>query len=209
MIKIFLGAIILSLVLSACNDNKQNSAEQADGHSREEMHSHVDPDGIVKSTALSKEGIPLELTFNNTENTATLQFEGETIELAGQRAASGIWYKNDHYELRGKGDEVELTRDGKSLFKSVKAIRYGEQTLVIAAATRPSTAGVQKKDCMQVKFDKEGGEWELFYDTIEGFNYEPGYEYELVVKSERVDNPPADAPGIKYTLVKEVSRLKK
>jgi hypothetical protein len=38
--------------------------------------------------------------------------------LHAQKAASGIWYKNDLYELRGKGDNVELTKDGITVFKN-------------------------------------------------------------------------------------------
>jgi hypothetical protein len=29
--------------------------------------------------------------------------------------ASGIWYKNDSYKLRVKGNEIELTKDGKTI----------------------------------------------------------------------------------------------
>ncbi|WP_210151362.1 MliC family protein [Chryseobacterium scophthalmum] len=75
---------------------------------------------IIKNTLSDKDGKKLDVTFNNTKNTATLLFNGETIELEGQKPASGIWYKNDHYELRGKGNENELHKDGKLIFKSEK-----------------------------------------------------------------------------------------
>jgi predicted DsbA family dithiol-disulfide isomerase/membrane-bound inhibitor of C-type lysozyme len=75
-------------------------------------------DDVVTSSSTDKDGRKLELTFNNTKGTATLIFNGETIELHAQKAASGIWYKNDLYELRGKGDNVELTKDGKTVFKN-------------------------------------------------------------------------------------------
>lgn len=75
---------------------------------------------IIKTTLSDKDGKKLDVTFNNTKNTATLVFNGETIELEGQKPASGIWYKNDHYELRGKGNENELHKDGKLIFKSEK-----------------------------------------------------------------------------------------
>ena len=41
-------------------------------------------------------------------------------ELTRQRAASGMWYANEHYDLRGKGNEIELTKDGELLFKTSK-----------------------------------------------------------------------------------------
>ncbi|WP_257984653.1 DUF4377 domain-containing protein [Psychroflexus sp. MES1-P1E] len=43
--------------------------------------------------------------------------------------------------------------------------------------------------------------WTKFYSNIEGFNYESGTIYNLSVKSEPIDNPPADVSSHKYTLI--------
>lgn len=75
-------------------------------------------DGIVKSSSTDKDGKKLELTFNNTKGTVTPNFNGETIELIAQKSAKGIWYKNEHFELRRKGENVEFTKDGKTVFKN-------------------------------------------------------------------------------------------
>lgn len=40
-------------------------------------------------------------------------------------------------------------------------------------------AGPQK--CLLVKENKDEN-WTYLYDNIQGFNYEPGYEYELIIK---------------------------
>ena len=45
----------------------------------------------------------------------------------------------------------------------------------------------------------------FFYNQIEGFDYIPGYEYELLVNVEEVANPPAGGSSLKYTLIEEVS----
>lgn len=74
-------------------------------------------DEIVKNTYTDKEGKKLEMTFNNTKDIVTLNFNGETIELLGQKPASGIWYKNENFELTGKGDDIELTKNGKIIFE--------------------------------------------------------------------------------------------
>lgn len=75
-------------------------------------------DEIVKSSLEDKDGQTLDMVFNNTTNEAKIYLKGgEQIELIGQKPASGIWYKNDNYELRGKGDNVELTKNGKTIFK--------------------------------------------------------------------------------------------
>ena len=50
--------------------------------------------------------------------------------------------------------------------------------------------------------------WEYFYyvDSIEGFTYEPGYVYSLIVKKTEIENPPADGSSIRYELVRVVSK---
>lgn len=78
-------------------------------------------DEIVSSSIKNKDGQTLDITFNNTTNLAKVYLNGgEQIELAGQNPASGIWYKNEQYELRGKGENLELKKDGKIVFKSEK-----------------------------------------------------------------------------------------
>lgn len=65
---------------------------------------------------------------------------------------------------------------------------------------------------MEVLLVKEGDavDWSFFYSNIEGFDYQPGYEYILEVKKENKEHPtPADVSSVKYTLVKEVSKSEK
>jgi len=49
-------------------------------------------------------------------------------------------------------------------------------------------------------------EWEYFYEQIEGFTYEPGFVYELLVAKESIKNPPMDMPSVKYSLRRELSK---
>jgi len=83
-----------------------------------------------------------------------------------------------------------------------------EKTIVISSETKPCSDGVKQKDCLQVKWTKDQTDWELFNNEIEGFTYEKGNEYELVVSEEKVKNSSADTSSIKYKLVKEVSKKK-
>lgn len=43
--------------------------------------------------------------------------------------------------------------------------------------------------------------WSRFYDGIAGFNYVPDKIYNLSVKVEKINNPPADGSSLKYTLL--------
>ncbi|MCO5234226.1 MAG: DUF4377 domain-containing protein [Chitinophagales bacterium] len=59
---------------------------------------------------------------------------------------------------------------------------------------------------MMIKKDTNQTEWENFYSQIEGFSYEKGYEYKLLIKEEKIENPPADGSNIRYILVKILSK---
>lgn len=115
MAKIILTVtVITALLITSCREApRQENAEKATTESVE-----IGGDYIVKISSADKEGNELKLTFNNSKGIATLDFNGESIELVAQKSASGIWYKNDQYELRGKGDNVELTKEGKIVFKN-------------------------------------------------------------------------------------------
>ena len=65
--------------------------------------------------------------------------------------------------------------------------------------------GVVPRKCMLVR---EAGEqnYTYFYDTIEGFDYQPGYNYKLRVRKTRIENPPMDASSIQWTLVEQLEK---
>jgi hypothetical protein len=63
--------------------------------------------------------------------------------------------------------------------------------------------GVAPMMCMQVA-RSEGGEYEFFYDEIAGFDYREGTSYVIDVEITDVDDPPADASSLQYTLVEVI-----
>lgn len=104
-------ATLIALLIISCTDtSKQDNADTAT------VIVDKEADDIVVNTSIDEEGRKLEQSYNNTKGTVTLNFEGETIVLDQQRSASGIWYKNENYELRGKGNDVELKKNGKVIF---------------------------------------------------------------------------------------------
>lgn len=113
MIKRTLSLALLSaLVLTACKENpKQETTEVQET----EISADVEDD-FVSTSYVNKEEKELEVVYNNTQGTATFVFDGETVELEQQQSASGVWFKNDAYELRGKGNDIELKKDGEVVF---------------------------------------------------------------------------------------------
>lgn len=105
--------MLAALFLTSCKDNaNKDNAENTTTETVENTK-----DDIVTSTSTNQDGDMLDMTFNNTKGTATVNFNGETIELNQEKAGSGIWYKNNTYELRGKGNDIQLTKDGNVVFK--------------------------------------------------------------------------------------------
>ena len=82
----------------------------------------------------------------------------------------------------------------------------GEKTLYVGPYL-VDCVGVAPQKSMLVK-EKQEEDWTLFYDQIAGFDYEPGYEYALTVKEEKVENPPADASSLRVTLVEVVDKTR-
>lgn len=79
-----------------------------------------------------------------------------------------------------------------------------ERTLFVGPDLQNCT-GVGPQTCLDVK-TSPSGDYELFYDHIDGFEFEPGYEYELRVRQDKVANPPADASDSTWTLIEVVNK---
>ncbi len=70
---------------------------------------------------------------------------------------------------------------------------------------RVDCVGVAPQKCLRTRTDPNG-EWQFFYDTIEGFDYQEGFTYKLKVNTFNVENPPADASSIRYELDEVISK---
>jgi len=67
-------------------------------------------------------------------------------------------------------------------------------------------SGVGRMQCLKIQKGNElnKNEWKFFYDKIDGFEYEQGYIYKIIVKEDKIQTEQvrADASSIKYTLIK-------
>ena len=72
-------------------------------------------------------------------------------------------------------------------------------TLDVAAA-RVACQGAFSQECYSVR-QPSTTNWTLFYDTIEGFDYQSGFEYTIRVERRSVPNPPADGSSFSYRLL--------
>lgn len=109
-------ALLTVLILGSCKEStKKEDAEKT--NTETETVENVS-DAIIKTTSTNNDGGKLDLVFNNTEGTLKAYLNGgEQIDLVAEKAASGIWYKNNQYELRGKGNDITLKKDGIVVFE--------------------------------------------------------------------------------------------
>lgn len=88
---------------------------------------------------------------------------------------------------------------------SIPVLGPVEKTLYIAPYM-VECEGEGPQMCLLVKENPED-EYTYFYDQIEGFDYQEGFEYVIKVSEETVDNPPAGGSSIRWELVEVVSRV--
>jgi heat shock protein HslJ len=89
--------------------------------------------------------------------------------------------------------------------EAVPAPAEGETVTLYVGPNREPCTGVAPQLCYLVK-ESPDGQYLLFYSAIEGFEFEPGFEYELLVNKQTVPNPPADASSFRWTLIEVVSK---
>ncbi len=83
-----------------------------------------------------------------------------------------------------------------------------ETKRVYIGSTLVDCIGVAPQKCMLYK-ENLADEWTYFYDSIDGFKYEEGYDYEIEVVVNKIESPPADGSSLHHTFVKMISKEKK
>jgi hypothetical protein len=78
-------------------------------------------------------------------------------------------------------------------------------TLDIAAA-RVACQGAFPQECYRIR-QQPDTDWTLFYDSIEGFDYQTGFEYTIKVMRRPVRNPPADGSSFTYHLLSTLRKV--
>ncbi|WP_405133602.1 DUF4377 domain-containing protein [Nocardia sp. NBC_01388] len=82
----------------------------------------------------------------------------------------------------------------------------GTEQFDLYVADRPVPCnGVAPHTCLQVS-RTPNGPWELHYTGIAGFDYQPGFHYQLRIEQRPWHNPPADAPAFTWHLVKVIAK---
>lgn len=84
--------------------------------------------------------------------------------------------------------------------------RDGTEQIIHISPYQQECEGVMVQNCLVVRYDGEE-ELSFFYDSIQGFIFEQGFEYTLLVNVTEIENPPADASSLQYELVEVLQKF--
>lgn len=113
----------------------------------------------------------------------------------------------DYVEVMGEQSTSQSEIDSKRHI-TVHAMPYVLRKIIIADH-QVDCVGVAPQSCLLTKpAEQANADWEYRYSGIEGFDFEPNYEYTLLIKNTPISNPPADASSIHSTLIKVIEKRK-
>lgn len=82
---------------------------------------------------------------------------------------------------------------------------WGQETTIYVASEMVRCKGMLEVMCYQIKESSEK-DYDIFIASIDGFTFEEGYEYELLVYKGYHESPPSTAPAAYYSLKKILSK---
>ncbi|MDR1516912.1 MAG: MliC family protein [Dysgonamonadaceae bacterium] len=115
--KILTIALLSGFIFASCKNAPKQEAAPAETTPVETALTEE----IVTDSVADKNGVKLYLSFNNTQNTASLVLNGDTVELKGDTVASGIRYSNAQYVFTEHQGNITLTKDGTTVFEATEA----------------------------------------------------------------------------------------
>ena len=97
---------------------------------------------------------------------------------------------------------IGCSRD--EIIKDIPSTDANIETLIIGPYTE-TCVGAFEQQCY-LEFNEESQEWEFFYESIQGFDFEPGYIYRLKVSLHEREEGIQDVGRYAYHLVEVLSK---
>jgi heat shock protein HslJ/membrane-bound inhibitor of C-type lysozyme len=135
---------------------------------------------------------------------AELTYNDVQYDLQRARAASGAKYTSVDQSVVfwEAGGEAFVEIDGVTVVENAvsgESDQSSEVQIFTVAPQKVECVGVAPMECLVVN-------GEYFYDDIQGFTYEPGYQYTLQVERTERENVPADASAYVYSLLEVMEK---
>lgn len=104
--------IVASLTVMSCRSTETSEQQTATSP----VATDPQENAVVKRTITNEQGKQLDMTFDNSAQSATLVLNDERIDLRQDTVASGIKYSNGTYEYREHQGVITLTKAEKLVF---------------------------------------------------------------------------------------------
>lgn len=201
-IRLCTWALIASASLAACNSYEPANVDD-------------ETNVIQASEAIVGEVTAVFMQDREDEEVTLVTKDGNTYSALISKANFG--QKNAHQmqeltigdvvEVMGEQSTSQSGVDNNSQI-TVRAMPYVLRKIIVADH-QEECVGVVPQSCLLTKIaghtNSQTG-WAYRYSGIEGFDYEPHYEYTLLIKNTTIANPPADAPSIHSKLIKIIKK---
>lgn len=114
-------ALLSGALLISCNSRNNNQTTPAQeiapaSSTNVEVTPSTPADNIVNNSVSDKQGNTLHMSYNNTQGTATMRLNDETITLRQDTTASGVRAHNDEYEYEEWQGHIVLKKNGQIVF---------------------------------------------------------------------------------------------
>ncbi len=182
MKKHFLAILIIAAIITGACNNSDSSNKTNSSAKEQTAQPDASAKDIVNYSLTDSTGNVLEMTFNNAKDVLTITLNGETAKLMRQKSASGIFYKNDTYELSGKGNDIQLKKNDTVIFEHKDKIVNKEAKNAdgdILTLSFNYTAGTAKA------YLNGGEQIDLAKDTLKSDTLYKNDNYELSVKDNK------------------------
>lgn len=192
LIKTLLLVILLVFVTIAVAGFIKFNIIQDDIYIEQPNGSVVKANDLAEFVLVSEENTAALLSYTTPErDVVTLRIDGEAYELKSVVSGSGSKYASDdnsviYWEHQNEAT-IELANETTYVIPTIKKADLLTFTI---APYKKDCVGVAAMKCLIVN-------GELFYDSIQGFEFAEGTEYEILVARSERENVPADAS--KYT----------
>ena len=84
--------------------------------------------------------------------------------------------------------------------------QVSKQIIIVSPDKTACDSDKLNKECYQVKWTENQGNWELLNYDIEGFTFDPGYLYKLLVSVEPNSTLVSDNASLKYKLIRVLKK---
>ena len=191
-ILLFIILVIAAIVVAAAIKFNASQDDMYAHHSDEVVEKTDVTDEYIFTTNTGDTGV-LMYSGEDKEN-ATLSIQGTTYQLKRSPSASGAKYTNEDESVVYWEHQGEATIEVEASSYTTEHIQSADILTFHIAPYTQECVGVGPMTCLVVN-------GELFYDSIEDFEFEEGTEYEITVARTERENVPADASIYQYRRV--------